>query len=205
MEWIKQILEGIANADELVAKINAEMPKHFIPKDKYNSKADEVKTLEGQIKERDNQLEEFKTQVKDSAELTAQIEKLQAENVAQKEQFEKTVLTNKKAGILEKQLRSAGIKENYLELAKKQFDLEKFNMNEAGELIGLNDELGKFKEGFTDMFGEVKKVGQTPAPTGNKVQDSITQELFDAHRKDPKWINDNWEKVSVAMENGELK
>lgn len=205
MEWIKQILEGIANADELVAKINAEMPKRFIPKDKYNSKADEVKTLEGQIKERDNQLEEFKTQVKDSEELTAQIEKLQAENVAQKEQFEKTVLTNKKAGILEKQLRSAGIKENYLELAKKQFDLDKFSMNEAGELMGLNDELGKFKEGFTDMFGEVKKVGQTPAPTGSKVQDAITQELFDAHRKDPKWINDNWEKVSVAMENGELK
>jgi hypothetical protein len=55
------------------------------------------------------------------------------------------------------------------------------------------------------MFGEVKKVGQTPAPTGNKVQDAITQELFDQHRKDPKWINDNWEKVSVAMENGELK
>lgn len=205
MEWIKQILEGIANADELVAKINAEMPKHFIPKDKYNAKADEVKTLEGQIKERDNQLEEFKTQVKDSAELTAQIEKLQAENVAQKETFEKTVLDGKKASILEKQLRSAGIKENYLELARKQFDLDKFNMNEAGELIGLNDELGKFKEGFTDMFGEVKKVGQTPAPTGNKVQDAITQELFDAHRKDPKWINDNWEKVSVAMENGELK
>jgi septal ring factor EnvC (AmiA/AmiB activator) len=205
MEWIKQILEGIANADDIIAKINAELPKHFIPKDKYNAKADEVKSLEGQIKERDTKLEEFKAQVKDSAELTAQIDKLQAENVAQKQQFEKQVLDGKKAGILEKQLRSAGIKDNYIELAKNQFNLDEFNMNEAGELVGLTEQLGKFKEGYADMFGEVKKVGQTPAPTGNKVQDAITQELFDQHRKDPKWINDNWEKVSVAMENGELK
>jgi chromosome segregation ATPase len=205
MEWIKEILEGIANAEEIMAKINTELPKHFIPKDKYNKKAEELDTLQSQIKERDAQLEEFKSQVKDSAELTAQIEKLQSENEKQQQEFEHRIAIGEKSSILEKQLRSAGIKENYIEIAKKQFDLEKFNKNEAGELIGLTEELGKFKEGFADMFGEIKKVGQTPAPTGNPVQDAITQELFDAHRKDPKWINDNWEKVSVAMENGELK
>ncbi len=36
MEWLNKILDGVENAEEIANKICAELPKSFIPKEKYN-------------------------------------------------------------------------------------------------------------------------------------------------------------------------
>lgn len=45
MEWLDKILEGVENKEEISAKICAELPKSFIPKDKYNRIIDEKREL----------------------------------------------------------------------------------------------------------------------------------------------------------------
>lgn len=45
MDWLEHILEGVAEAEEITAKIRTELPKNFIPKDKYNQLAEEKKAL----------------------------------------------------------------------------------------------------------------------------------------------------------------
>lgn len=49
MEWLDRILEGIENADEISARIRGELPKNFIPKEKYNVLAQSKRELEEKI------------------------------------------------------------------------------------------------------------------------------------------------------------
>ena len=45
MEWLDKILQDIENREEIASKICAELPKNFIPKDKYNRVIDEKREL----------------------------------------------------------------------------------------------------------------------------------------------------------------
>src|SRR5690606_1948621 len=84
MDWLKELLEkaGIEEAklDGLIADICKELPKHFIPKDKYNEVAEAKKKLEADLQERDNQLEQLKNAASNNEELKKQIEELQEAN-----------------------------------------------------------------------------------------------------------------------------
>ena len=50
MEWLQEILEGVENAAEVMTKIKQELPKHFVPKDKYNALAQSKRQLEEEAK-----------------------------------------------------------------------------------------------------------------------------------------------------------
>ena len=92
MDWLKELLKkaGIEEGklDGVIADIGKELPKHFIPKDKYNEVAEAKKKLEADIQERDNQLEQLKNAAGNSEELKAQIEQLQAENKKAAEEWQ---------------------------------------------------------------------------------------------------------------------
>jgi len=92
MDWLKELLKkaGIeeAEVDGVIADINKELPKHFIPKDKYNEVAEAKKKLEADLTARDTQLEELKKAAGTSEELKAQIEQLQAENQKAAEEWQ---------------------------------------------------------------------------------------------------------------------
>lgn len=51
MDWIEKALEGIENAADAAAKIRSELPKNFIPKDKYNALAESKRQLEEKLNE----------------------------------------------------------------------------------------------------------------------------------------------------------
>ena len=48
MEWLKTILEGLEKSEELYGEICSELPKNFIPKDKFNQLSEEKKHLQFQ-------------------------------------------------------------------------------------------------------------------------------------------------------------
>jgi len=48
MEWLKTILEATENAEDLYGRICSELPKNFIPKDKYNQLVEERKQAQAQ-------------------------------------------------------------------------------------------------------------------------------------------------------------
>ena len=61
MDWLKELLKkaGIEEGklEGTIADINKELPKYFIPKDKYNEAAEAKKKLEADLQARDAQLE----------------------------------------------------------------------------------------------------------------------------------------------------
>src|SRR5690554_3239124 len=91
MEWLKNLLKnaGIEESkiDGFVTEFNKEVPKHLIPKDKYNELSERAKKLETDIADRDKQLEDLSKTAGASEELKKQIEQLQAENKAAAEKY----------------------------------------------------------------------------------------------------------------------
>ncbi|OQB14572.1 MAG: Phage minor structural protein GP20 [Firmicutes bacterium ADurb.Bin193] len=55
MIWLEKILEGIEGGEQIAEKIRSELPRHFIPKDKYNELVQSKKGLEESLKEQMSQ------------------------------------------------------------------------------------------------------------------------------------------------------
>lgn len=144
MEWLKELLKnaGIEESkiDEFVTEFNKEVPKHLIPKEKFNEVSEARRKAETDLAERDKQLETLSKDAGASEELKQQIEQLRADNQKAKEKYEseakelqlKTALKLKLAG---------KVHENALDNVIAEFDKSKIVL----------DELGNIKEGFDDQ------------------------------------------------------
>ena len=79
---LHKILAKVENKDDLIKQIEAEMGKDFVARTDFNSKNEELKTVNAQLKERDKQLEALSTAEGDKAELQRQIKDLKDANKA---------------------------------------------------------------------------------------------------------------------------
>ena len=167
MDWLKELLKkaGIeeAEVDGVIADINKELPKYFIPKDKYNGVAEAKKKLETDIQERDNQLEKLKNAAGNSEELKAQIEQLQAENQKAAEEWQAKMSQMQLDFALERALTTAKAKNP--KAVKALLDMEKVKLD-GEQLLGLDDQLKALKESDSYLFGEPGKVGSGTNPPG---------------------------------------
>ena len=167
MDWLKGLLEkaGIEEAkrDGLIADICKELPKHFIPKDKYNEVAEAKKKLEADIQERDKQLEQLKNAAGNSEELKAQIEQLQAENQKAAEEWQAKMAQMQLDFAIEKALAAAKAKN--AKAVKALLDMEKVKLD-GEQLLGLDDQLKALQQSDPYLFGESGKVGSGTNPPG---------------------------------------
>ena len=167
MDWLKEILKkaGIEEGklDSVIGDINKELPKYFIPKDKYNEVAEAKKKLEADIAERDNQLEQLKNAAGNSEELKAQIEQLQAENQKAAEEWQAKMAQMQLDFAIEKALAAAKAKN--AKAVKALLDLEKVKLD-GEQLLGLEDQLKTLKETDPYLFGDSGKVGGGTNPPG---------------------------------------
>jgi len=167
MDWLKEILKkaGIEEGklDSVIGDINKELPKHFIPKDKYNEVAEAKKKLEADIDERDKQLEQLKNAAGNSEELKAQIEQLQAENQKAAEEWQAKMAQMQLDFAIEKALAAAKAKN--AKAVKALLDLEKVKLD-GEQLLGLDDQLKTLKETDPYLFGDSGKVGGGTNPPG---------------------------------------
>ena len=167
MDWLKELLKkaGIEEekVDSTITDINKELPKHFIPKDKYNEVAEARKKLETDIQERDNQLEQLKNAAGNSEELKAQIEQLQAENQKAAEEWQAKMAQMQLDFAIDKALTAAKAKN--AKAVKALLDLEKVKLD-GDKLLGLDDQLKAIKESDAYLFGESGKVGSGTNPPG---------------------------------------
>jgi predicted RNase H-like nuclease (RuvC/YqgF family) len=167
MDWLKELLKkaGIEEGklDGVIADINKELPKYFIPKDKYNEVAEAKKKLEADIAERDNQLEQLKNAAGNSEELKAQIEQLQAENQKAAEEWQAKVAQMQLDFAIEKALTTAKAKN--AKAVKALLDLEKVKLD-GDKLLGLDDQLKELQKSDAYLFGETGKVGSGTNPPG---------------------------------------
>jgi hypothetical protein len=167
MDWLKELLKkaGIEEekVDSTITDINKELPKHFIPKDKYNEVAEAKKKLEADIDERDKQLEQLKNAAGNSEELKAQIEQLQAENQKAAEEWQAKMAQMQLDFAIERALTAAKAKN--AKAVKALLDMEKVKLD-GEQLLGLDDQLKAIKESDPYLFGDSKKIGDGTNPPG---------------------------------------
>ena len=167
MDWLKEILKkaGIPEdkLDSTITDINKELPKYFIPKDKYNEVAEAKKKLEADIAERDKQLEDLKKAAGSNEELKKQIEALQAENKKAVEEWQAKMAQMQLDFALEKALAAAKAKN--AKAVKALLDLEKVKLD-GEQLLGLDDQLKELQKSDAYLFGESGKVGSGTNPPG---------------------------------------
>ena len=167
MDWLKELLKkaGIEEGklDGTIADINKELPKYFIPKDKYNEAAEAKKKLEADIQERDKQLEELKKAAGSNEELKKQITDLQEANKKAGEEWQAKMAQMQLDFAIEKALAAAKAKN--AKAVKALLDLEKVKLD-GEQLLGLDDQLKAIKESDPYLFGEPGKVGGGTNPPG---------------------------------------
>jgi hypothetical protein len=167
MDWLKELLKkaGIEEGklEGVIADISKELPKYFIPKDKYNEAAEAKKKLETDIQERDNQLEQLKNAAGNSEELKAQIEQLQAENQKAAEEWQAKMAQMQLDYAIERALTAAKAKN--AKAVKALLDLEKVKLD-GEQLLGLDDQLKAIQQSDPYLFGDSKKIGDGTNPPG---------------------------------------
>lgn len=123
------------------------------------------KQLETDLKTRDKQLEDLKKNSGDNAELKVQLEALQTENKAAKEQYE----TERKNLKLETAIKLAlGETAHDTELVTGLFDKSKLVISEDGKVSGLEEQLKALKETKAFLFKEETIQRPDYTPQGGK-------------------------------------
>ena len=167
MDWLKEILKkaGIEEGklDSVIGDINKELPKYFIPKDKYNEVAEAKKKLETDIQERDKQLEQLKAAAGSNEELKKQIETLQAENKKAAEEWQAKVAQMQLDFAIERALTTAKAKN--IKAVKALLDMDKVKLD-GDQLLGLEDQLKAIQQSDPYLFGDSGKVGGGTNPPG---------------------------------------
>lgn len=159
---MKELLEKLAKGEvttEEVLKAIDDADKDKVPRSRLNDKIDEVKELQGQLKERDDQLVDLGKKAKDSQELTDEIDRLKKENADKDTEYQ----TKLQQQALDAKLNEAlhGAKAKNPRAVKALLDAEQIKLD-GDKLLGLDDQLSALKESDAYLFAEEE------APAGLK-------------------------------------
>ena len=205
MDWLKELLKkaGIEEGklDGVIADIGKELPKYFIPKDKYNEVAEAKKKLETDLQARDAQLEQLKQAAGNSEELKAQIEQLQAENKKAAEEWQAKMAQMQLDFAIERALAAAKAKN--AKAVKALLDMEKVKLD-GEQLLGLDDQLKALQQSDPYLFGDSGKVGggTNPANASNQTQVFTREQI---RKMTPEEIDANWTAIMNQMAEGGIK
>lgn len=120
----------------------------------------EIEGLNGQVKERDKQLEDLKKSTGDNAELQKQIEQLQTDNATAKANHESEMKQLKVEYAVEKALTGANAKN--IKAVKALLDLDDAKLDKDGNVKGLQEQIDKLVSGEDTkfLFNEVQQSQQ---------------------------------------------
>lgn len=149
----------------------------WLPKDKFDSKNQEVKDLKDQIKERDTQLEGLKEKAKGNEALTAQIDELKQQNETTKNEYQQKLDQQAFDHTLDKSL--TGAKAKNAKAVKGLLDTEKMKLD-GESIIGLDDQLKSLKESDAYLFEQEDEGGGKPSFSTGKHQSSGGGDSFAA-------------------------
>lgn len=177
MEWLQTILDD-ESVENKVDAIKKELPKHFIPKDKYNEKANEVQEKADELKATTDKMNELQTQVEKLSNAEGEQEKLKEQLEAINNEFEtfkgesESRLANvKKTQAIERGLRDAQANPETVDLLIGKFDLEQIELADDGNIKDWDKHLEPLKESRKSLFAESSVSGTKP-PDGTNTEPS---------------------------------
>ncbi len=152
LDWLKSILGDEVYTEDVDKKVSDEIGKHFVSRADFNTKSETVKSLEKQLKERDSQLEQLKTNAGDAENLKQQIATLQEQNKNDKAKYESDIAQLKMNTAVETALSAAGAKNIVATKALLAEFLASAEFDEDGAIKGLSDEIAKLSSGEGTAF-----------------------------------------------------
>lgn len=159
----REFLKKMELTDEQIDAIMAENGKDVNGlKEQVNSLTTKKDGLQSQLTERDTQLKDLKGKVKDSDELTAEIDKLQKANKEAKEKYEANLTAQQKSFLVDKELTNAGARN--AKAVSSLLDLDSVEVKD-GQLTGLDEQLKSLRESDGYMFNEDPQPSE-PQPQG---------------------------------------
>lgn len=158
-DWLKEII-GEGYTEEIDGKVSKQIGDRFVAKADFDATNTAYKTLETQLAERDKQLEELKKIDADG--LQAQIDTLQKENKAAKDEHEKQINSIKLDNALELALVNGKAKST--KAVRAMLDMEKIKLD-GDNLLGIEDQLKALRESDGYLFDDAD-----PDQTKSKVK-----------------------------------
>ncbi|SHI24322.1 Phage minor structural protein GP20 [Sporobacter termitidis DSM 10068] len=176
LEWLKTIL-GEAYTEDVDKKVSEQIGKDFVARADFNAANEAKKTLDGQIKDRDKQLEELKKSSGDSEALKQQIAQLQESNKTAKTEYDASLAKINYDSRAEKFI--DGLKPRD-DLSKKailsEFAAKAFKL-EGESFIGGKEWAEEFKKANAAHFAD--GTGFPPPPGGGAPAPSDMSKLSD--------------------------
>lgn len=150
---------------------------NWIPKEKFNEKISEVKTLRDELAERDTQLDDLSKKAGDSDTLKEQIDALKEANRQKTEEFERQLQQQTFNYKLENELLKAEV--HNPKAVRALLDTEAIKLD-GDNLMGLTDQLAKLKETDGYLFkSNEPPSGYKPGPNqkGNQPKEKTLADI----------------------------
>ncbi len=150
MQWLLDLItkhtkDGVLDTEALTKEVNAEFPKHAVPKSEFNDINEQLKTANSTITD-------LKKNNADNETLQTTIKNHEKTIAGLKTEGEKT----RKEYALKDKLREQSVTDpDYL--IYKHGGIDKFNFDKDGNPIGLEDSIKPYKESMPHIF----KTGKT--------------------------------------------
>ena len=173
----KEELKALGLNDEQIEKVVEDYGKNYVPKNQFNKKNDALKQAEESLEAMQSDIETLKKANADNAELSKQIDELNAAQLKREAEYTAQIQKMELDGIVERTLLSSKVKN--AKAVRALLDLEDAKVKD-GTIKGLDDQLTKLKESDPYLFeSESKPSGVTPGePHGGQGSTGITQEQF---------------------------
>lgn len=151
-EFIKDILTkntdsetGKTDLEAVMEAIKTESPKHAVPKEQYNKKAEEVDTLTGDLKkaqESNSSAEDLQKQLDEAVKSASEREA----------QFNADLASMQKTNAVKLALKDSGTVNS--DLLFGQVNMDNVIIQDDGKISGLDDQVATFKESMPYLFQE---------------------------------------------------
>lgn len=152
MDWLKELLKKLgiedSKVDGIVADVNKELPKHFVPKQQYSEVVEARKKAEKDVTDRDKQITELGKTAGLSEELKKQIETLTSENQAAAEKHASEMKDLQLSNAIKSALAGKVHDES---LVAGLFEKDKLVID-GDKVVGLDEQLKTLQESKAFLF-----------------------------------------------------
>ncbi|RIN37030.1 hypothetical protein BU065_01240 [Staphylococcus succinus] len=166
---LEQFSNGEVDKQKVVDAIE-EQNSGMVPRSRLNDKNTEIKDLKEELTNRDKQIETLEKSVKQDSELQNELEQLKQTNADWQTKYQESQLNNAiKLGVA----KDANDPNDILAFINK----DGLEVQEDGEVKGLDDALSNLRESKPYLFAETKPTGTSPID-GKNPTGGITKEQF---------------------------
>lgn len=195
-KWLEELLaDKLDNPEEVMEQVKQEFPKHAMPKEEFNKKADKVKELQSELEtaksnlEATNQtIEELKEKAENAEEVKSKLNEVSSKYEEYKEQEEQRIANLKKESAVKDLLHEEKADPKLSRLLIRDVDLEQVKLTEDGKIANREDVINPLKKEYETAFGEVEIDGDTPPdggqPDTNSYKAKYKQAMDNGNRRE---------------------